>query len=381
MLIHRFFDDRLWVYFAALLMSLFFTNCICHFRKKGVAVPFAWFWSGLPFFLVSSFRFCVGTDYVTYTVNQIPLIISGQLDFVGCLRYDLLFVAVTKVLRFFTDDNLLIFMTLSLTTFFYSKWIFRDSPKPSYSILLFFFCCVFSTSLNIMRQSFAAGLFWLGFSYLIKGEKRKSSIAFILMLLMHRTAVLFFPLIFLWNKKIGVRKKIVACLSLFAASATFHVSNSSLGFLNSIGIGHYFNSVLDTGDYNIRFLLPVLVLFLLDWKVDLSGKSAIYRAYSNCIFVTLAVICFSSAIPMSSRIIYMLLPVIIVFIPLIAKEMPKFGILILLFFLVYFSGIFYKQIVIDNAHQTLPYRTIWQKNEVIYSEYLKVMTIDKWFVK
>lgn len=382
MLIQKLFDDRLWAYFAALLVSVILTEFVVIYQKRtGKTVLCPWLWSAAPFFVISALRFCVGTDYYTYYSYQMPLLNSGQLTFLEYFRYDLLFVGIVKLCRYFTEDVFWVFLILSLIPFFYAKWIFRDSPRPTYSVVLYFFTCIFATSLNIIRQSFAAGLFWLGYSFWIRKEKKIAIILFCLTFLMHRTSVVFLPLLFLFNKDLKMKKKCIICAGLFCFSFVFHVGNSSLGFLNSIGVGHYFNSVLDTGDHNWRYFLPVMILFLLDWKYRIGEKSFLCRAYSNCLFFTFALICFSSAIPLSNRMIYMVLPVLLVYIPMIAKYIPKYKSLIICFFLVYFCGIFYKQIIVDNAHQTLPYRTIWQKNEVRFSDYTRGTRIDQWFVK
>lgn len=369
MLVQRLLDERLWVYFLAFFVSLFLINIISNFQKKtGKNILFSWFWVALPFFCVSAFRFCVGTDYYTYHLYQIPLLSSDKLTLLEYLRYDLLFVFVVKICRYFSDDTFWIFTVLSVCPFFYSKWIIKESPRPTYSLTLYFLLCIFSTSLNIMRQSFAAGLFWLGLSLWIKNEKKRAVLFFLLMIFMHRTAIIFFPLLLILDRDIKKKTKCIVCFSLFIFSSSFRVVVSSLGILNQIGLGRYFNSVLDTGDYNWRYFLPVLVLFSLDCWYRVSEVSPEYKAYSNCLFFTFALICFSSALPLSNRMIYMMLPVLVIYIPLLTKLVPRYRIVILAFFLLYSSAIFYKQIVIDNAHQTLPYRTIWQKNEARFSD-------------
>lgn len=381
-LVQRLLEERLWVYFLALFCSVFLANFVVVYQKRtGKYFPFSWFWVAAPFFLISAIRFFVGSDYYTYGFLQIPLINSGRLSFLEYFRYDLLFVFFVKFCHLFSEDVFWVFSLLSITPFFYTKWIFRESPRPTYSVALYFFTCVFSMSLNIIRQCFATGLFWLGFSYWIRKEKKIAIILFVLTFLMHRTAVIFLPLLFFADKKMKMKTKCFVCIGLFCFSFIFHVGNSSLGFLNQIGIGHYFNSVLDTGDHNWRYLVPVLFLFILDWKYRLSEVSTIYLVYSNCLFFTLALICFSSAIPLSNRMVYMMFPLLIVYIPMLVKFIPKYKRVILLFLLAYFCVVFYKQIVVDNAHQTLPYRTVWQKNEVRYSDYIRNTKIEEWFVK
>ncbi|OWV06481.1 EpsG family protein [Fibrobacter sp. UWH1] len=382
MFYQRLFDERLWVYFLTLLLSLFLVALVKTYRKRtGSPVPFEWFWPALPFFLISAFRFCVGTDYYTYHSTQIPQINSGTLDFGEYFRYDLLFVFIVKTCNLFSETTFWTFFVVSISPFFYLKWVSKESPMAMYSVALYFFTCVFATSLNIIRQSFATGLFWIGFSFWIRKEKKIAIILFVLTFLMHRTALVFLPLLFVFDKDIKMKKKCIICLCLFCFSFVFYVDNSSLGFLNQLGVAHYFNSVLDTGDHNWRYFAPILLLFLLDWKYRFGEVSAVHKAYSNCLFFTLALICFSSAIPMSNRMIYMLLPVLIVYIPMLAKHIPKYRRMIVCFFLVYFMGVFYVQIVVDNAHQTLPYRTVWQKNEVRFSDYTRKMDFEQWFIK
>ncbi len=359
LLIHRIIDDSLWVYLFALLLSYLFARSYSPKKVKGIFFPAMVF---LPLFFVSAFRCYVGTDYYQYSVYQIPIIRKG-LQFVEYVNYDLLFVGLVKFFNFFTASNFPIFFVLSFGVIFYGIWIYRDSPRPSVSILLYFFTCIYASSLNIMRQGFGVSLFWLGFSYWVKKERKLAIVFFICALLMHRTSILFLPILFLYDKCIGMKKKCCICLGLLLFSSSFHVANDSLGILNVLGVGRYFNSVLDTGDYNLRFLLPIALLFVIDWKYKISSVSESHFVYSNCLFFTLAIICFSPAIPLASRVIYMFLPVVLIYVPLM-RNSAKNGRLWVLAIVAYFMLVFYKQIVVDNVHQTLPYNFIWQLDNV-----------------
>ena len=359
LLIHRIIDDSLWVYLFALLLSYLFAKSYSPKKVKGILFPAM---VVLPLFFVSAFRYYVGTDYYQYSDYQIPLIRKG-LQFLDYVNYDLLFVGLVKFFNLFTTSNFLIFFVLSFVVLFYGIWFYRDSPRPSLSILLYFFTCIYASSLNIMRQGFGVSLFWLGFSYWIKKEKKIAIALFACALLMHRTSILFLPILFLYDKCISLKKKCCVCLGLLLFSSSFHVANDSLGILNLLGVGRYFNSILDTGDYNLRFLLPIALLFVIDWKYKISSVSKNHFVYSNCLFFTLAVICFSPAIPLASRVIYMFLPVVLIYIPLM-RNSAKNGKVWAMVFVAYFMLIFYKQIVVDNVHQTLPYNFIWQSDNV-----------------
>lgn len=147
---------------------------------------FLFLFSLITLFLIAAFR-TKGYDYESYNM------IYNTCRNGGLMELDLLFAFICKICPSY---RILLFLMAFISLSCFGKVIYKWSPMPIMSILIFYSLLFFSGTMGQMRQNAAIGLVLLAYYY--KSEKLKSIIIFIIAVFLHAAAFLgiifFIPL-------------------------------------------------------------------------------------------------------------------------------------------------------------------------------------------
>ncbi len=211
------------VYIIGLLTTLLFSSTFIKFRATHKNSKFSktidykiysivlFLMAIFPFWFITAFRYDVGTDYFHTYVKYFEHTSYGWKPY----GHEILFQLLNNVLVSMHLNYVWLFAisgTLILSFLFY--YIFKYSPKPLYSIAIFFCSSFFFNSLNNVRQYIAIAIAIIGFS------QKKTLKAFLIILiasLFHLTAIVYIPLYIIINILFAkpVNKTKMVALSLF----------------------------------------------------------------------------------------------------------------------------------------------------------------------
>lgn len=301
-------------YVVALVLSVFLAFLI----KSKIAsffvkhIPVLKYVPILPLFFCAALRSFVGTDYMHYLYNKVPLILSGNSS--DEFGFQLLTLFSMNILGHY---QWLVAIMAFLTLFaFFSSWL-RFSEKIYLSILIFVSTGFFYFSLNGMRQALAIAIFFFAVRYIINRKPLRYCFAILLASTIHLSALIFFPFYILAQVKL--KKKNVVMTSLFLYLVWPVVAMLVYFFFFPSYYGYFEWGTI--AGFNWRYLIFLLVIVLIDFykKMDKvvaelpsNDKLNVYRNLSLFAFFA----CNASPTltgESAFRVIYMFLPAICVY--------------------------------------------------------------------
>ena len=124
----------------------------------------------IPMFLVSAFRYNVGTDYdKRYAYDYYQLAKGHDVD-----NLEIGFKTIDYICLLFTKEPYLLFAVTSLIILaLIFEVVYKKSTNKILSIAIFFLGGYFFASLNIVRQYVAFALVLLGYQFLMDENKKK----------------------------------------------------------------------------------------------------------------------------------------------------------------------------------------------------------------
>ena len=220
-------------------------------------------------FLLSSFRWEVGTDYKTYIslYEAINSISSSSQWVQQLIEVEPLYVVMNLLVKVVFGNPLPIFFISSLLLF---GFIFRTledyHEKISVMLAVFvFLMLVFSTTLNIMRQMIAVAIMFYATRYVFQHNYKKAALWMILALLFHYSAIIVLPFwLFRGTKRYERNVRIImfaALMLLFVFGSVFGSLFERIRFLYLQESGSPPDAVLRIGLMLLR--APIIVPILL----------------------------------------------------------------------------------------------------------------------
>lgn len=211
----------------------------------------------LPTTLVSVFRFQVGTDWSIYD-DYFHWISKGMDKF-----SEPLFNLLNRVVYVFTQDSWWLFAICAiLIGGFTYRAIMEQSVNPAFSILIFMISGDYFNSQNQIRQAIAMAIFLYAIKYMKSRDWKRYFFWLVIALLIHTSAIIYFPLYFLYGKKVHVRLLIslygvlVVALPVMKKVIVFVLTKTKYAW--------YFDSVYNTNDfYLLGFLFTVFFIVIL----------------------------------------------------------------------------------------------------------------------
>ena len=281
----------------ALIFSLLSYNKnkpVC--KKQTKQVIFA-ILSAFPLFIIAAFRYGLGNDYFTYARY-----FEKSLE-VNYMEPGFHFVA--EAIRSFTTDYVWLFIVCSLIFFFFIyRAIYEQSSNPTLSILIFICAPYFFEFFSGIREMIAVAIFL----YSIKYIKSRKIIPYVILILLassfHNSAISFFPLYFLYNKKIGF--KLSSILFLLFLLFRNQIANFIISIMLTTQYEKYIGSRFDIGHFGIvTLLIPLFIFFfsIIFYNTKENGKEdKDYQFYCNLMFIQLLIVLLQDKVPLITRI-------------------------------------------------------------------------------
>lgn len=309
----------------------------------------------LPFFLISSFRYYVGTDYGHYSVDQIPAVLLGRQA-----KVETLYKLVIRLGHSLYPSNyqVIFILTTLLIVLFSFIYIFDRSYNVPASILLFTLTTFFNFSMNGMRQAIATSIFLFATKYIVEGKPVKYFIWIFIAVGFHSSAIVFFPIYLIRKFHLSIGK---LPIFIFVAILTYSFKSLIFVLMNKFGLyTEYLNSYYGTGNgrlliLNIVMLALIIVVLVTNGKDILKNENL--NTDTNILLYLILVQMFVNGIPNSNRMLLLLFPIAITLVPNFINELKGILLKYISYVLIFtgFSFYFVYMILINNFQGTLPY--------------------------
>lgn len=368
------------IYIIVLFVSLSIAYSQKPARKYGELYysTYSYFWTCLPFLLITVLRYDVGTDYMQYLFGYYLNELSDE------RANELIFHQVINIAHVF-DFPFFIILSFGIAVCaltFYA--IYKLSKDVKQSIWMFMLSGFFVTSLSMMRQSAATAIGFCALVFLFQGDIKKSVVLMVISYLTHTTGIVYLLLgmfvIFISKHQILVR---LLNPVLFLVFITLTVSSGALlrNQLQEIAVSTdvyegYFGSEHDEQNASGTFLLygvAPFISYMFAWfdsrwiKCEMKRNSLPYIAYTIMVWLSFATGLLRQFIPNGERIVFLFEPFVIFslpyFISLTRPNLRNYS----LYFSYFIFGIctfwyyFYKQ-----SLDILPYHFIFMKDVDIW---------------
>ena len=246
------------VYVFMLAISILFLVLAQKTEKKKQKILY-YVLAGLPFFIVSAFRYNVGTDYVRrYTYDFSTMVKGGEIN-----NLEIGFKLLLKLIILFTNNPLPVFVISSaIIVGLVMATIFTKSKNEIISLLIFFIGGFFFDSLNIMRQYIAVSIILFAYRFLlVKKQKIFYIIAVLLASTFHSTSLIMLGLLFL-DKKMIANIKFVLPAAAFILLLNTRLFDIIGFFIQNTRFNVYLTGKLSVGDVSIVLIIENILLYL-----------------------------------------------------------------------------------------------------------------------
>lgn len=360
------------IYILMLAISIFFAFLSKKVKNRKLHILIA-IMAALPFAIVSSIRYDVGTDYLYRYVNDYNVLLKGG----DVTNLEIGFKLLDKFCILITDNYQLVFALTSLIiTAFIFYTIYRDSKNVMLSIALYFIGAFFFQSLNMTRQYIAISMIFYSYKYFLKGNWIKWGVFSILASMFHTTSLIatfIFIISYLLKKiikkDIFANEKIVLVLIAILFFGEPLIRNLINFLLVQTRFKVYVGSNYDYGDlqiipFIINLLLYIGMIYIVKKKneeINDTDRFFITVQAIALIFVTLGKTSF-----LSIRLVYYFSIFQIISIPYFLKYVKnifekKTYIISTIIVVMIFSATVVWTHVLHTSDEILPYKTIFNK--------------------
>ncbi len=225
--------------------------CHCAHRFQHATEWSAHFWEWLPiiiFTLVFGFRYGVGIDYNNYMSIYEYTEDYSLSDILEYERFEPGFSTLVYICHYINAPVYVFFSLIAFLQIYFIDKAFKDQKEVlpyAYMTLILTGVCML-TFMNIMRQIVAFCIFLFSIQYICNNKLLKYWICCLLALSFHKSAIILFPLYFIWIRKKGFfNKPIVLLVMILISICTVHITSWQT-------ILHYFDNfiaMLGYGDY------------------------------------------------------------------------------------------------------------------------------------
>ena len=216
----------------------------------------------VPMFLVSAFRYNVGTDYdKRYAYDYYRLAKGYDVD-----NLEIGFKTIDYICLLFTKEPYLLFAVTSLIILaLIFEVVYKKSTNKILSIAIFFLGGYFFASLNIVRQYMAFALILLGYQFLMDENKKKAYIGFvicaILAFLMHSSSIICFIILIMTKKEI-MNAKWVIPLSVLILILNKNIMVILTPIIKNTRFNVYLTGKYTAGELSLLQIAENLIMYL-----------------------------------------------------------------------------------------------------------------------
>ncbi|MDE3750530.1 EpsG family protein [Pediococcus pentosaceus] len=327
------------------------------YRK--ILANFLYVLSFFVIFIPGAVRYYVGIDYTTYSLYQIPAILSNAPN----VKVETLYRVIIKFGYWLGGQNsyqMIFFLTNLIIVLFLFLYIAELSAQRWLSIIIFMSLGFFFFSLSGMRQSIGVIIALWGLKF-IKEKKLLKYIITILVAALFHSSVIFF-LIFYFIDKLKINPFLVSIVMLILNVTAVHVRQFILFMSTQFNLySSYFGGQFDNGDYSQTWVyLVILVMVLMCISRVALGKTLFYKNSMeiNIHYFACLVVSIIGYLPTPVRLLFLFIPVYITLIPnVISLYRNRYARLILYGITIMVSAVFmYWFLFIQNIYMVLPYR-------------------------
>ncbi len=328
----------------------------------------------IPFIIVSSIRYEVGTDYNYRYVNDFYSISNGT----PVENLELGFKLIIKLCLIFTNNSQILFVVTSiLINVLIMLRINKNSKNLIFSITLFVIGGFFFQSLNIVRQFLAMSIIFYAHELLLKGKKKFYILFVILAFFIHSSSIIMLILLLLKDKYIFKPKiviPIIIIIMIFGDWILDAVKPIIEGTRYSVYLVGKFSSGRESILYNVVNLIIYLYMVIC-YTIKMKKKQEITdadRLYINIQSIALILTVMSSTHMQFARLSYYFTIFQIISIPYflmttkISLKHYNANIIrrvICACITLSFLGVIFYTNVIHNDNEPLPYKTIFNKEK------------------
>lgn len=227
--------------------------------------------SFIPFIIVASIRYDVGTDYMYRNVPDFYKLLLGK-D-VGNL--EILYKLIMKFCIFISKDYIVLFIVVSILMYtLIAISVGKNSKNILLSVIVFMVGSYYFQSLNLIRQYLGMAIMIFGYRYILDKKYIKWTICFILAVLIHTSCLIFIIVPFLNKKPIKLRYLVI--LSIFLIFLGKPILTFMFNFLekfSSINIKKYRVYLLsEKGNLTLSSFLVEIFIYLYFYYIYFKNK-------------------------------------------------------------------------------------------------------------
>lgn len=248
------------VYILMLVLSILFLILEKRAKKRCIKI-LCCIMAVMPFFVVSAFRYDLGTDYTRRYVFDYNRTLQG----VDVPNLEILFKGIMKFCMIFTEEPYLMFgITSAIIVGFILGTSFNKSQDKILSVCIFLLGGFFFDSLNIMRQYMAMSLIFFGYQFLLKSKRWYLAYIAIVIIatLIHSSAIIMLILVLL-NKKMLVSWKWVLPVCVIIVLLNENLMNILEFFVQNTRFSVYLTGKLAQGEFSYLFVAENLIIYLM----------------------------------------------------------------------------------------------------------------------
>lgn len=304
--------------------------------------------------LVSGTRNKVGTDYESYTdiffqiKDGLPVLIE-----IGYFFLNKVFINFENGYRF------VFFLTSGITYYLFFKLLRRENILFLGIIFLFTFGFVFFAN-NAIRQALVIPIFYLSIKYIEQRAPVKYFSAIAFAALFHFSALFLIPIYWIYkinfNKNIWVLLLLISLIISFTSATNLFISNILKLIPRFSGYAqHDITSSLSSGATAILYIFIYLVILC---YYRYFQKNERERIYLNILLIGFNIAFILMPVSFLYRIAYYFLFLLVIIIPILIKNITdRNNKIILTYFFILFSLIFWAKALLLNDHGCIPYQT------------------------
>lgn len=341
-----------------MIVSCLVTQYICDHTKRYKKI-----WGLLPItiiFFISALRYNVGTDYSgTYLGSYYKIMrgIDTNLEFVPTLFFKLIVKLGLDSQWFFV-----------ITSFIFCYFLYMCISDQATNKMLSYFIAICGAFLffayNGIRQAMAMIIFYYSLKWIIYNENNlRYWTDNVIAVGCHSSAAVFLP----FNLFLKRRFKIKSKVALIAIA--FVLSKVAVPFIVSIIIKtkyiFYINNaeMFSKSSLNLSNYINILFLFLYEYILfrnkDITAQDIVY---DNIHFIGVIVSLFVLSIPLTYRLFYAFRYIEFLSVPNLLRHCSKkYRKLVTILVYVFYFGYFVYMILIQHAHDSLPYMTVFDR--------------------
>ena len=248
------------VYILMLVLSILFLILEKRAKKRWIKI-LCCIMAVMPFFVVSAFRYDLGTDYTRRYVFDYNRTLQG----VDVPNLEILFKGIMKFCMIFTEEPYLMFaITSAIIVGFILGTSFTKSQDKILSVCIFLLGGFFFDSLNIMRQYMAMSLIFFGYQFLLKSKRWYLAYIAIVIIatLIHSSAIIMLIPVLL-NKKMLVSWKWVLTVCVIIVLLNENLMNILEFFVQNTRFSVYLTGKLAQGEFSYLFVAENLIIYLM----------------------------------------------------------------------------------------------------------------------